>query len=61
MRNFKQAILTYTQCTTLKTKHSKLYTRMAVCHKKLKNYEKTAENLVQAIDIEANSESEVEK
>ncbi|CDW74858.1 tpr domain containing protein [Stylonychia lemnae] len=52
MKNFKQAILTYTQCTTLSINQSKLYLRIAQCQKKLKNFEKSAENLEFAIQIE---------
>lgn len=57
MKNFKQAIFTYSQCTTLNVKQSKLYLRIAQCQKKLKNFEKSAENLELAIQIEENEDS----
>eukprot|EP00347_Sterkiella_histriomuscorum_P024543 403330746 len=57
MKNYKQAILTYTQCTTLAVKQSKLYLRIAQCQKRLKNFEKCAENLELAVSIEEQEES----
>lgn len=52
MRNYKQAIYTYSECTSLEYTESKIFLRIGQCHKKLKNFEKAAENIEIAVKIE---------